>query len=214
MSISSKSNGVTKFNDLKRGFYLNEITVFGGVFCTIDHHEYCLAQNANRKYRRLGCTCIFVKIAFDVAEWFVWVIPIFFLMSSNRQNVNKLTIEENVRFQRIFFFKKCGPWKRGAYLKFLTVLYNDNQFFYLIIYIPNYTVFARWLLQYYRAMLTLMFKMKLTYIKNSCSFLTMWLDLFVCCKWNTNRYMYIHWPGNCHNYILASTQEILLLVYR
>ena len=29
MSISSKSNGVTKFNDRKKGFYLNKIIIFG-----------------------------------------------------------------------------------------------------------------------------------------------------------------------------------------
>ena len=36
-SICSKNNGVTKFNDRKRGFYLNRIIVFG-VFCHNDHH--------------------------------------------------------------------------------------------------------------------------------------------------------------------------------
>ena len=35
----------------KKGVYLSKIIVFG-VFCHNDHHGQCLAQNANRKYRR------------------------------------------------------------------------------------------------------------------------------------------------------------------
>ena len=70
MSISSKNNGVTKFNDRKNGFYLNKMIVFG-VFLSQRSPWIMASSKQKLKIKSFSLHVHFCenwKIAFDVAE--------------------------------------------------------------------------------------------------------------------------------------------------